>query len=277
MQTAASIVGEYRTDFNPNWCPGCGDYGVLRSLDMAFHELGLRNEEIVIVSGIGCNGRFPHTFKTYGFHTLHGRVLPIAQGINISKPELSVVGIAGDGDAFAIGGGHVPHTARRNPDITYIVIDNAIYGQTKGQPSPTTPRGYRTKVTPDGYQEDPLDISQLALAYGVSFLARGFPGKPNHLARLIAEGIKHRGFALIHIVNPCPTFRDTWKEYTSKVVEIDGEHDLANYDTAVKLLRRQDQIPIGIIFKQNRPTLVERIRGSGRQPMELKELLNKLR
>jgi 2-oxoglutarate ferredoxin oxidoreductase subunit beta len=147
---SASIVGGYRTDYTPSWCPGCGDYGVLKSLDMAFHELGLRNEEIVVISGIGCNGRFPHSFKTYGFHTLHGRVLPIAQGINITRPELCVVGVAGDGDAFAIGGGHVPHAARRNPDITYIVLDNGIYGQTKGQPSPTTPIGYKTKVTPDG-------------------------------------------------------------------------------------------------------------------------------
>jgi len=135
----SNLVGEYRNDYNPNWCPGCGDYGVLRSVGMAFQELGLRNEQIVMVSGIGCNGRFPHNFKTYGIHTLHGRVLPIAQGIHIANPELCVVGIAGDGDAFAIGGGHVPHTARRNPDIAYIVLDNGIYGQTKGQPSPTTP------------------------------------------------------------------------------------------------------------------------------------------
>jgi 2-oxoglutarate ferredoxin oxidoreductase subunit beta len=246
---------------------------------MAFHELGLKNEDIIIVSGIGCNGRFPHNFRTYGFHTLHGRVLPIAQGINMARPSLCVVGIAGDGDAFAIGGGHVPHAARRNPDIAYIVLDNGIYGQTKGQPSPTTPLGYKTKVTPEGNREDPIDISQLALAYGVSFLARGFPGKPTHLAHLIAQGIAHKGFALIHVLNPCPTFHDTWKELAPKVIETDSEHDPADLDAAWKLVRRRDKIPVGVIFKQNRSTLAERVKASARAPAEpeLKELLKSFR
>lgn len=269
----ATVVSEYRTHYNPNWCPGCGDYGVLRSIDMAFHELNLKPEEIVVVSGIGCNGRFPHNFRTYGFHTLHGRVLPIAQGINIARPDLCVVGIAGDGDAFAIGGGHVPHAARRNPDLTYIVLDNGIYGQTKGQPSPTTPFGYKTKATPWGNQEDPLDISQLALAFGVSFLARGFPGKPNHLAHMIAEGIRHRGFALIHILNPCPTFHDTWKELSPKIVEIGPEHDAGNEEAALRLIKRKDKIAIGVLFRQNRPTLDERLKSLMRPRTELAQLL----
>jgi 2-oxoglutarate ferredoxin oxidoreductase subunit beta len=273
----SSNVAEYRSDYHVSWCPGCGDYGVLRSLAVAFQELALKKEEIVVISGIGCNGRFPHNYSTYGFHTLHGRVLPIAQGIILAKPNLCVVGIAGDGDAFAIGGGHVPHAARRNPDIAYIVLDNGIYGQTKGQPSPTTPLGYRTKVTPDGNQEDPIDISQLALAFGVSFLARGFPGKPNHLTHLIAEGIRHKGFALIHVLNPCPTFHDTWKEYMPKVLEIGPDHDPTNYEAASKLLRPQTKIPIGIIFRQNRPTLSERARTTNRPRMQLPELLRSLR
>jgi 2-oxoglutarate ferredoxin oxidoreductase subunit beta len=273
----ATVIGEYRTGYNPNWCPGCGDFGVLRSIGMAFQELGFRHEDIVMVSGIGCNGRFPHNFKTYGFHTLHGRVLPIAQGISITRPELCVVGIAGDGDAFAIGGGHVPHAARRNPDIAYIVIDNAIYGQTKGQPSPTTPLGFKTKITPTGNREDPLDISQLALAYGVSFLARGFPGKPDHLARLLAEGIRHKGFALIHVLNPCPTFHDTWKEYMPKVVEIGPEHDPTNYEAAKKLVAPQEKIPIGVIFKQNRPTLEERVKGTPVPQEDFRQFLKTLR
>ncbi len=268
-----AILSDYRSDYTSSWCPGCGDFGVLKSIDLAFHELGLKNEEIVIVSGIGCNGRFPHNLKTYGFHTLHGRVLPIAQGINITRPELCVVGIAGDGDAFAIGGGHVPHAARRNPDMAYIVLDNGIYGQTKGQPSPTTPIGYKTRVTPAGNQEDPIDISKLALAYNVSFLARGFPGKPNHLAHLIAEGIKHRGFALIHVLNPCPTFHDTWKEYATKVIEIGPAHDPTDYDAASKLVKSQDKIPIGIIFRQDRPTLEERLKAPTRKKLEMKQLL----
>ncbi len=268
-----AILSEYRSDYTSSWCPGCGDFGVLKSIDLAFHELGLKNEEIVIVSGIGCNGRFPHNLRTYGFHTLHGRVLPIAQGINITRPELCVVGIAGDGDAFAIGGGHVPHAARRNPDMAYIVLDNGIYGQTKGQPSPTTPAGYKTRVTPAGNQEDPIDISKLALAYNVSFLARGFPGKPNHLAHLIAEGIKHRGFALIHVLNPCPTFHDTWKEYAKKVIEIGPAHDPRDNDAASKLVKSQDKIPIGIIFKQDRPTLEERLKAPARKKLEMKQLL----
>lgn len=252
-----AMVVDYRRNYTSSWCPGCGDYGVLKSVDMALHELALKSEDVIIVSGIGCNGRFPHNFRTYGFHTLHGRVLPIAQGINMTRPELCVVGVAGDGDAFAIGGGHVPHAARRNPDIAYIVLDNGIYGQTKGQPSPTTPFGYKTKVTPKGNSENPIDVSRLALAYGVSFLARGFPGKPTHLAHLIAQGIAHKGFALIHILNPCPTFHDTWKELAAKVIEVGSEHDSGNPDAAWKLVGRQDKIPIGVIFKQKRPTLAE--------------------
>jgi 2-oxoglutarate ferredoxin oxidoreductase subunit beta len=275
MQTG--LVGQYRSDYNPNWCPGCGNYGVLRSMDLAFQELGLRNEEIVILSGIGCNGRFPHNFRTYGFHTLHGRVLPIAQGINIANPELCVVGIAGDGDAFAIGGGHVPHTARRNPDITYIVLDNGIYGQTKGQPSPTTPIGLKTKVTPQGNQESPLNISKLALAYGVSFLARGFPGKATQLAHIIAEGIEHRGFALIHVLNPCPTYHDTWKDYQSRVMEIGPDHNPADMRAASELVEDGDRIPIGVIFKQDRPTLTERTRTQPERELELKKLLSTYR
>ena len=251
-------IGEYRSDYNPSWCPGCGDYGVLKSIEMAFHELALLPEQVVVVSGIGCNGRFPHGFTTYGFHTLHGRVLPIAQGISMAKPRLSIVGISGDGDAFAIGGGHLPHAARRNPDLACIVLDNGIYAQTKGQPSPTTSLGVKTKASPTGNQEDPIDISQLALAYHVSFLARGFPGKPNHLAHLIAEGIKHRGFALIHVLNPCPTFHDTWKEYSAKISEIGPEYDATDLEAARKLLEEKDKIPIGVIVKQDRPTQEER-------------------
>lgn len=272
MQT--TVADQYRSDYKVSWCPGCGNFGVLRSIDLAFHELGLRNEDIVVVAGIGCNGRFPHNFRTYGFHTLHGRVLPIAQGISIANPNLCIVGIAGDGDSFAIGGGHVSHAARRNPDMTYLVLDNGIYGQTKGQPSPTTPLGYKTKMTPYGNQELPLDISQLALAYGVSFLARGFSGKPDHLAHLIGDGVKHKGFALIHVLNPCPTFHDTWKEYSSKIIEIGREYDSSNPDAAQKLVRRTDKIPIGIIFKQNRPTLVEQLKVRLRPKTDLKQLLS---
>jgi 2-oxoglutarate ferredoxin oxidoreductase subunit beta len=176
----------------------------------------------------------------------------------MAKPRLSIVGISGDGDAFAIGGGHLPHAARRNPDLACIVLDNGIYAQTKGQPSPTTSLGVKTKASPTGNQEDPIDISQLALAYHVSFLARGFPGKPNHLAHLIAEGIKHRGFALIHVLNPCPTFHDTWKEYSAKISEIGPEYDATDLEAARKLLEEKDKIPIGVIVKQDRPTQEER-------------------
>jgi 2-oxoglutarate ferredoxin oxidoreductase subunit beta len=270
-------IDEFRSDYNPNWCPGCGDYGVLKSIEMAFQELALRPEQVVVVSGIGCNGRFPHGFRTYGFHTLHGRVLPITQGINMANPSLNIVGIAGDGDAFSIGGGHILHVARRNPDLAYIVLDNGIYAQTKGQPSPTTALGFRTKATPAGNQEDPIDISQLALAYHVSFLARGFPGKPNHLAHIIAEGIKHRGFALIHVLNPCPTFHDTWKEYTAKVSEIGPDHDATDLEAARKLLERQDKIPIGIVINQQKPTQEERARIPPGSSSDIKSILASFR
>jgi len=274
---ASTQLHDYRSDYKPSWCPGCGDFGVMKSIDSAFQELALPPEQVVVVSGIGCNGRFPHSFKTYGFHTLHGRVLPVAQGISIANPALSIVGIAGDGDAFSIGGGHLPHAARRNPDMAYIVLDNGIYAQTKGQPSPTTPLGFKTKVTPAGYQEDPIDITRLSLACGVSFIAKSFTGRPAHLTNMIAEGIKHKGFALIHILNPCPTFHDTWKEYPAKVSEIGPEHDPTNYDAAAKLLQTGDKIPIGIIYRQDKRTLEERLDATRGPHLRLPDILASFR
>ena len=173
---------EYKTDEHPIWCPGCGDFGVLDSLYKALAGLKVHTRDLVVVSGIGCSGRTPGFIKSYGFHSLHGRVLPVALGVRLANPALTVIGVGGDGDGFAIGGGHIPHAARRNIDMAYIIMDNSIYGLTKGQCSPTSPTGLQTGSTPYGNIEQPLNPLAMVIAYGATFVGQGYSGKPRELA-----------------------------------------------------------------------------------------------
>ena len=198
---------DFRTDLKSVWCPGCGDFGVLSSLTKAFADLGLARETTVVVSGIGCSSRLPGYVETYGFNSVHGRALPIATGIKVANPALEVVVVGGDGDAFAIGAGHFPHACRRNIDVAYVVMDNGIYGLTKGQASPTSPLGLKGKSTPAGSIDPPLEPLKMALALGASWVGQGFSGEPRLLADLMVRAIKHRGFALLNVFSPCVVFR----------------------------------------------------------------------
>jgi len=197
---------DYRSDLKPIWCPGCGDFGVLTALYRALSNIGRPPHEIAFVSGIGCSSRIPGYTTAYGFNSVHGRALPIAQGIKLASPDLLVLCAGGDGDGFSIGGGHVPHAIRRNIDLTYLVMDNQIYGLTKGQLSPTSHRGLKTVTSTYGSLEDPVNPLLYVLGYGASFVAQGTPADMPGLAGLIEEGIRFPGFAFINIQSPCVTF-----------------------------------------------------------------------
>jgi 2-oxoglutarate/2-oxoacid ferredoxin oxidoreductase subunit beta len=211
MSTAAKPLGayvakDYRSDLKPIWCPGCGDFGVVTAIYRALAAIGRPPHEIAFVSGIGCSSRIPGYTTAYGFNSVHGRALPIAQGIKIANPALLVLVAGGDGDGFSIGGNHVPHAIRRNLDITYIVMDNQIYGLTKGQLSPTSSRGLKTASSQMGSLEDPVNPLLYVLGYGASFVAQGTPADMEGLAAVIEEGIRFPGFAFINVQSPCVTY-----------------------------------------------------------------------
>ena len=197
---------DYRSDLKPIWCPGCGDFGVLTALYRALSTIGRAPHEIAFVSGIGCSSRIPGYTTAYGFNSVHGRGLPIAQGIKLANPELLVLCAGGDGDGFSIGGGHLPHAIRRNIDITYLVMDNQIYGLTKGQLSPTSHRGLKTVTSTYGSLEDPVNPLLYVLGYGASFVAQGTPADMPGLATLLEEAIRFPGFAFVNVQSPCVTF-----------------------------------------------------------------------
>lgn len=197
---------DYKSDLKPIWCPGCGDYGVVQALYRALAAIGRPAHQIAFISGIGCSSRIPGYTTAYGFNSVHGRALPIAQGIKIANPDLLVLVAGGDGDGFSIGGGHLPHAIRRNLDLTYVVMDNQIYGLTKGQLSPTSPRGMKTVTSAYGSLEEPVNPLLYVLAYGAGFVAQGTPADLPALADVIEEGIRYPGFAFINVQSPCVTF-----------------------------------------------------------------------
>jgi 2-oxoglutarate ferredoxin oxidoreductase subunit beta len=249
-------LNDYASTVPVAWCPGCGNFGILQSVKKALVALELKPQQVLFVSGIGQAPKLPHYTKGNVFNGLHGRTLPAATGAKIANHDLIVIGIDGDGGAYGEGVGHLLAAARRNIDITYLVHNNQVYGLTKGQASPTSESGFITKTTPDGSGQ-PLNPLMLALASDVSFLARGYAGDIEHLSRLIQAGIQHRGFALIDILQPCVSFNhtNTFAWYKERVYKVEDE----NYnpsDKAAALIKAQEwgsRIPIGIIFKQERP------------------------
>jgi 2-oxoglutarate ferredoxin oxidoreductase subunit beta len=252
----ANLVAQaFKSEVKPTWCPGCGDFGVLAALYPALARLELDPAKTMIVSGIGCSSRLPFFVKTYGFQTAHGRVLPVAMGVKIANPDLTVIAVGGDGDGFSIGGGHLVHAVRRNPDITYVVMDNQIYGLTKGQTSPTSPLGIKTKSTPFGSADAPINPMAWVLASGVSFAARGFSGDPKLLIDLITAAVQHPGFAFVQAMSPCPTFNNTYDLWRGKVVSLPAEHNPEDRLQAMAQAIREDAIPLGVFYRETRPTL----------------------
>lgn len=255
----------------PTWCPGCGIYGIFAALKMAAVELDLDPEEIVVVTGIGCHGRLNNHFRSYGFHALHGRTLPVASGIKLSNPRLSVLSISGDGDAYSIGVGHFVHALRKNIDITYLVVDNRIYALTQGQTSPTTPLGYVSVSAPFGTKDLPLDGPKLALASGGTFIARGFSGQPKKLAALIEKGIRHKGFSFIEALSPCVTHNKIitaqwFKEHISYLDE-DQSYNPRSKEQVWEKLIKEEKIPAGLIYVDERPAYEELVLPDKDQPL----------
>ncbi len=235
------------------WCPGCGDFAILRGLKLALVEAGIRPHEALLVSGIGCGSKLPDYMTINGFMTLHGRPLAIATGAKLANPKLHVFVVNGDGDSYGIGGNHFVHTCRRNPDLTHIVENNQIYGLTKGQYSPTSDRGFITTTSPDGSIEAAFNPIAIALAAHATFVARSFSGDPKHLAKMIVAGMNHRGYALIDVLQPCVTYNkiNTYDWYRERIYRLEEEgHDTSDHDAAAARAQEWgDRIPIGIFFQ----------------------------
>jgi len=269
----------------PAWCPGCGNFGILKSFKDAMVELGIEPFQFTIVSGIGQSGKFPHYVKCNTFNGLHGRTLPAATGIKLANHEMLVIAVAGDGDCYGEGGNHLNHAIRRNINLKLFVHDNQIYGLTKGQPSPTSMEGMVTKNQPFGVFSEQLNPLALAIALDGSFVARGFAGDPEHLKELMKDAILHKGFSLIDILQPCVTFNkiNTFEWYRQRVYHIEPGYDPEDrIDAFQKALEWGDRIPLGIIYRNHRPVLEERIpvlKDSPlvRQPFDLSKIENTIK
>jgi len=277
---------DFKTDVFADWCPGCGDFGIMVALQMAFSDLGLEPHQIVVVSGIGCSGKEAHNVKAYGVHTLHGRTLPFAMGIKVANPELEVIAIGGDGDGLGIGAGHFVNAGRRNLDFTYIIHNNAVYGLTKGQASPTLRLGLKTKSLPKPNINEAVNPIALALAAGYTFVARSYAYDVTHLKEVIKHAVRHEGTAFIDCLQPCPTYNDintkAWfagedrtdpdtgklRSRLYKLEEIGYDPLVRNwkddFNRKVQAMEKAqewgDRIPIGIFYKNElEPTLSERL------------------
>jgi 2-oxoglutarate ferredoxin oxidoreductase subunit beta len=239
------------------WCPGCGDYGVLAALKSALAELGKNPKDVAFVSGIGCSGKITGYLHSYAFHGVHGRALPVATAVKLANRELTVIAAGGDGDGYAIGAGHFIHAVRRNPDMTYIVMDNQTYGLTKGQSSPTSQTGYVTGTSPNGHPEAPINGLAVALSAGATFLARGFSAHPKLLVDLLKQAIGHRGFSIVEVESPCVTYNklNTYAWFKENVYYVDDSHDATDKVAAFKLLISEGKMPLGVFYRHERPTL----------------------
>jgi 2-oxoglutarate ferredoxin oxidoreductase subunit beta len=270
---------ELKGKVDPDWCPGCGDFGVLAALQKALVDLQIQPYNVVTISGIGCSSNLPGYIETYGMHTLHGRALAVATGVKMANHDLTVVVTGGDGDGFGIGGNHFIHTMRRNVDLLYLAMDNQIYGLTTGQVSPTSRVGMKTKSTPFGSVEGPINPIALALAAGATFVARGFTGDQKHLTDLIKLGLEHKGFSFIDIFSPCVTYNldntYPWFKQRVKKLEDNPAYDASNLQQAFEKAQLWgDEIPIGRFFQRtDLPSLdqAEPVLDTG-GPLALREL-----
>jgi len=271
MATASDYAG-----LKPAWCPGCGNFGILRALIQSLVELEIEPYQLLLVSGIGQAGKLPHYLQANVFNSLHGRPVPPAIGARIANPELVVIAVSGDGDGYGEGGNHFIHAARRNHDITYLVHNNQVYGLTKGQASPTSDGGFVTKTTPHG-ATNPLNPLALAIVSGASFVGRGFAGDIAHLSTLMKEAITHRGFALVDILQPCPSFnyKNTFQWYRERVYKVDGEDGYDPGDVKAALDKAQewgDRIPLGVIYRKDLPVYEDQLPALGKGPLVRQEI-----
>lgn len=253
--TTTVTVKDFRNDVRPNWCPGCGDFSVQASIQRALASLGKQPHEVAVISGIGCSGRISGYINTYGFHGVHGRALPAAQGLKLANRDLTVIAAGGDGDGFGIGLNHFMHSVRRNMDITYIVMDNHIYGLTKGQHSPTSAHGFTAKTAPAGNIENAVVPAQIALGADIGFLAQGFSSDVNQLVSLIEQAIQYKGFALVNVFSPCVTYNkvntyDFFRENIVNLDKVDG-YDPTSRMEAMKTVIETQGLCTGLIYRDD--------------------------
>jgi 2-oxoglutarate ferredoxin oxidoreductase subunit beta len=247
------------------WCPGCGDFGILMALKQAFAGLDLQPHEILLVSGIGCGSKLPHYLKANGYNSIHGRALPVAQGIKLANHDLKVIAVTGDGDGYGIGQGHFIHAMRRNADITHVVENNQVYGLTKGQYSPTSERGYISTFSPEGAIEFAINPIALALSAGATFIARASAADPKHMNSVLQAAISHRGYSIVDCLQPCVTYNkiNTYDWYRSRTYKVDeqADYDKTSRDQAWEKAKEWgERIPIGILFQDDeRPTYEEQV------------------
>lgn len=281
-------IGDFDTGYENKWCPGCGNFGILAAMKDALAKQGIAPHEILIISGIGQAAKTPEFMKCNMFHGLHGRALPLATGAKLANHRLKILVNTGDGDCYGEGGNHFMHAIRRNIDLTVLVHNNMVYGLTKGQASPTSERGMVTRIQQHGVIMEPFNSLTVALALGAGFVARGFTGNSEHLSMLIQEGMRHNGFSLIDILQPCVSFNpvNTHKWYSERVYDVAQEnYNSADYDAALKKAREWgDRIPIGIIYQAEKPSFIDQIYGLAKGPLferkyrpgPLRELLKQL-
>jgi 2-oxoglutarate/2-oxoacid ferredoxin oxidoreductase subunit beta len=249
----------------PAWCPGCGNFGILKAFKQAILALKMEPHEFVVVSGIGQSGKFPHYTRCNTFNGLHGRTLPVATGIKLVNPRMPVIAVAGDGDCYGEGGNHLIHAIRRNVDVALFVHNNQVYGLTKGQASPTTAEGTKTKVQPYGVVSEPLNPLAMAVALDCGFVARSYAGDTDHLVEMMMKAIVHRGFALLDILQPCVTYNkvNTYGWFKERVYRLDESYDPTNRHQAFATsLEGGEHIPLGIVYKNDRPPFDERLPGA---------------
>lgn len=251
-------ISDYGTIAKPDWCPGCGNFGIQLAVKQALANLELNPDQVAYVSDIGCSGKMPHWINTYGLHSLHGRAIPCATGVKFANRDLTVLVSAGDGGAYGIGLNHLLQAIKRNVNITLLVHHNLVYGLTKGQMTPTSSKGYKSPSTPFGVIAEPLNPLALALAAGGTFVARGFVGNMPQLTELIMAGIKHKGFALVDILQPCVTFNkvqtyDYYRKNTYNLTDLPA-YKHTDWSAAIEKARQTDQLPLGIFYREERPT-----------------------
>lgn len=268
---------DFRNNVKPNWCPGCGDFSVQAAIQKAAANVGLEPEGVALITGIGCSGRLSGYVNSYGVHSIHGRSLPLAQGVKMANRDLTVIASGGDGDGFAIGMGHTIHALRRNMDITYIVMDNQIYGLTKGQTSPSSAKGFVTKSTPKGNIEQNVAPLELALSSGATFVAQSFSSDIKELTGIIEEAINHKGFSFVNVFSPCVTYNkvntyDWFKENLTKLADIE-DYDASNKSQAIQTVIERESLVTGIVYQDKEtPSYEQLIEQFDEQPLVKKSL-----
>ncbi len=268
---------DFRNNVKPNWCPGCGDFSVQAAIQKAAANVGLEPDEVALITGIGCSGRLSGYVNSYGVHSIHGRALPLAQGVKMANRDLTVIASGGDGDGYAIGMGHTIHALRRNMNITYIVMDNQIYGLTKGQTSPSSAPGFVTKTTPKGNIEQNVAPLELALSSGATFVAQGFSSDIKALTKMIEDAINHDGFSFVNVFSPCVTYNkvntyDWFKENLTAIEDIEG-YDVTDKQGAIQTVLQHDSLIKGIVYQDiETPSYESQIEALGDTPLAKHDL-----